>query len=100
MMRRRNSVALSQSGVPDEDVNPNSYVNNIADCMLVLVLGFLVALVARYGVDLQAPAEEQEEIAGIEVNMDSNADGEIDDHYESAGTVYRDVQTGKYYLVD
>ena len=77
-----------------------SYINNIADCMLVLVLGFLVALVARYGVDLQAPAEEQEDLVGIEMNMDSDADGEIDDHFESAGTVYRDTQTGKYYLID
>ena len=100
MIKRRHSISVSRTGAADEDVNPNAYVNNIADCMLVLVLGFLVALVARYGVDLQAPAEEQEEIAGIEVNMDSNADGEIDDHYESAGTVYRDAQTGKYYLVD
>ena len=100
MIRRRHSVSLSRAGVADEDVNPNSYINNIADCMLVLVLGFLVALVARYGVDLQAPAEEQEDLVGIEMNMDSDADGEIDDHFESAGTVYRDTQTGKYYLID
>ena len=100
MMRRRHSVALSRAGVPDEDVNPNSYISNIADCMLVLVLGFLVALIARYGVDLQAPSEEEDDLVGIEVNMDADADGEIDDNFESAGTVYRDAQTGRYYFVD
>lgn len=100
-MRRRHSVSLSRAGAPDEDVNPNSYVSNIADCMLVLVLGFLVALVARYGVDLQAPVEEggDDGLVGIEVSVDSDADGEIDDNFESAGTVYRDADTGKYYLV-
>ena len=99
MLKRRHSVSLARSAAPDEDVNPNSYINNIADCMLVLVLGFLVALVARYGVDLQAPVEDETEMTGIEVNMDANDDGAIDDNYEQRGSVYYDSASGKYYFV-
>ena len=98
-MKRRHSISLSRAETTGEDVNPNSYVSNIADCMLVLVLGFLVALVARYGVDLQVPAQQDDEIVGIEMNLDSDGDGEVDEGFESAGTVYRDAETGKYYLV-
>lgn len=99
MLKRRHSVSLSRPVEVVEDVNPNSYLSNVADCMLVLVLGFLVALVARYGVDLQAPAEDESKMTGIEVNMDANDDGAVDDAYEQRGSVYYDSASGKYYFV-
>ena len=97
MIRRKHSTSLfRQSGMVEEDVNPNSYLTNLADCMLVMSVGLLVALVAHFGLDLQA---QEEPIIGQEVNMDADGDGTIDDGYEQAGTVYRDAATGKYYLV-
>lgn len=101
MIRRRYGTSLSRAVTQEEEVNPNAYLTNIADCMMVLVLGFLVAIVARYGLDLQAPVEEEEEdkITGIEVNLDQNGDGTIDDDYKQTGTVYYDEKTGLYYLV-
>ena len=100
MIRRRSSISLQHDGgAPSwrrDDVDPNSSLTNIADCMLVLMLGFLIALVSRYGIDL-VPKEETK---GVEVNMDANADGAIDDNYSTAGTVYLDAETGKYYLVE
>lgn len=99
MIKRRHSTSLARASFQDEDVNPNSYVNNIADCMLVLVLGFLVALIARYGVDLQAPVEDETQMTGIEVNMDADDDGKIDDNYQQRGSVYYDADSGNYYYV-
>ncbi len=97
MIRRKHSMSLRrQGGYVEEDVNPNSYLTNLADCMLVMSVGLLVALVAHYGVDLH---QEQEDITGSEVSMDADGDGIIDDGYEEAGKVYRDAATGKYYLV-
>ena len=100
MIKRRHGMSLSPQSYEDEDVNPNAYVVNVADCMLVLVLGMLVALVSHYGVDLtQQNTRENEEIIGIEVNMDENDDGEIDGSYEPQGTVYYDAETDSYYFV-
>ena len=97
-MRRRCGRMLHRpAAITEEDVDPNSHITNIADCMLVLVLGLLVALVARFGMDLTQSDENQ--IIGIEVNMDADGDGEIDGGYEQAGTVYHDPATGQYYLV-
>ena len=98
MIRRKHSMSLHrETGTVEEDVNPNSYLTNLADCMLVMSVGLLVALVAHYGVDLH---QEQEQIVGSEVNMDADGDGEIDGGYEEAGRVYRDPATGKYYMVE
>ena len=98
MIRRKHSLSLRREvREVEEDVNPNSYLTNLADCMLVMSVGLLVAIVARYNVDLQA--EQKDDILGIEVSMDADGDGEIDDGYKQAGTVYRDEATGKYYLV-
>ena len=105
MMRRKHTVPLSRGYYAQsegDDVNPNEFTSNIADCMLVLVLGLLVALVARFGLDLTALAEETREdrdLIGLEVDLDVNNDGEIDTSYEKAGTVYYDNETGNYYLL-
>jgi hypothetical protein len=97
MIKRKYSTSLNRGvAAPEEDVNPNSYLTNIADCMLVLVLGLLVALVMRYGVELATP---QDSTTGIQINMDVDDDGEIDGWYKESGTVYYDSSTGKYYMV-
>ena len=35
-----------------EDVNPSAYIVNLADCMLVLACGFLVAMISFWQIDL------------------------------------------------
>ena len=97
MIRRKHSTSLLRTtGAVEEDVNPNSYLTNLADCMLVMSVGLLVALVMHYGVDLQ---KNDESPTGLEVSMDADGDGEIDEGFEEAGKVYRDSATGKYYMV-
>ena len=100
MIRRKHSLSLRRATTAvEEDVNPNAYLTNLADCMLVMTVGLLVALVARYGVDLQETVEEKDEYVGLEVTMDADGDGIIDPGYEETGTVYRDSATGKLYFV-
>ena len=97
MIRRKHGTSLRRdTGAVEEDVNPNSYLTNLADCMLVMSVGLLVALVMHYGVDLQKPDPST---AGQEISMDADGDGEIDEGFEEAGKVYRDSATGKYYMV-
>jgi hypothetical protein len=98
MIRRRYGVSLARVRRVEEDVDPNAYPTNIADCMLVLMLGAVVALITYYNVDLSAQQEDRETV-GIEVNMDANEDGVIDDQYEESGRVYYDSSTGNYYFV-
>ncbi|MBQ9067576.1 MAG: hypothetical protein IJ131_00745 [Eggerthellaceae bacterium] len=103
MIRRRHGRALARSQATEEDVNPSANVVNIADCMLVLMLGILVALISHYGLDLtqpMQPVDENEDIVGIEVNLDADDDGEIDSGYERQGVVYYDPATERYYFVD
>lgn len=99
MIARRHGRSLFRQSPPEEDVNPNAYLTNLADCMLVMVVGLLIALVTHYNVDLQQQ-DEPDETVGTEVTMDADGDGEIDGNYEATeGTVYRDSETGAYYLV-
>ena len=102
MIRRRYGRELSARVVAVEDVDPNASVVNIADCMLVLMLGILVALISHYGLDLtqpMQPVDENEDIIGIEVNLDADDDGEVDGTYERQGVVYYDPSTESYYFV-
>ena len=99
MLRRRYGASLVRAQSVDEDVNPNEYMVNIADCMLVLLLGMIVALISYYNVDLTQSSTTDEEIIGVEVNMDENQDGVIDSGYQRRGTVYYDDESGNYYFV-
>ncbi|MDR3305663.1 MAG: hypothetical protein LBS85_06560, partial [Clostridiales Family XIII bacterium] len=44
-----------------EDVNPSAYIVNLADCMLVLACGVIVALVTYWNVDLSGITELKNE---------------------------------------
>ena len=79
-----------------------SSVANISDAMLVFACGLIVALILSWNVDvtdqgIQKVQEKKYEINGIE---DSAVEviGE-DQNLEEMGTVYRDPDTGKYYVV-
>ena len=99
MLRRRYGTSLARAVRIEEDVDPNSALVNLSDCMLVLLLGVIVALIAYYNVDLTKETEPEEEIVGIQVNLDKNNDGAIDDAYQRRGSVYYDDSTGEYYFV-
>ena len=99
-MRRRYGTSLVRETPPDEDVNPNEYMVNIADCMLVLLLGMIVALISYYNVDLGQSSSSSDEIIGIKVDMDEDKDGVIDAGYKRQGEVYYDEATGDLYFLN
>ncbi len=107
MIRRRYGVSFSRATQAEEDINPNEYVANIADCMLVLLLGVIVALVSYYNVDLAQSSEKLDDNLGVKLEgaetvlMDEDGDGEVDGNYEQrggGGTLYYDEATDTYYL--
>ena len=74
-----------------------SFLANIGDCMLVVAVGLLVALVAHYGLDLS-----ENTLYGKEVNLGTpgiEGQTEVEGVFQEEGIVYQDVNTGEYYMV-
>ena len=86
-----------------EDINPMEGVGNMADAMLVFALGILLALIISWDVDISEQGEIKD--AGTRYNVDAieepSAQTEADaEALEEMGKVYRDPETGKYYVVE
>jgi hypothetical protein len=105
MRRRRRDFATRGKGNSFEagegDINPNAYLTNLADCMLVMSVGFMVALVAAYNVNLsqvsQVQTQDMTEVDNVQKmaqNMTSSGSA-----YDKLGEVYKDPTTGKMYMV-
>lgn len=88
-----------------EEYNPMEGMANLADVMLVFACGLLLALIINWNVDVSSAgkqnAEEQKtkyEVEGVDENSDQTIDGESD--LQEMGKVYKDPETGKYYVVE
>lgn len=96
---RQSRFRSSRSHALGEDVNPSAYIVNLADCMLVLACGFLVALMSYWNIDVRAmeelQAEDLEQVEPAELPAEMSEGGS---YYVEAGTVYRDPATGILYL--
>ena len=86
----------------EEDVNPNAYLTNLSDCMLVLAVGFIVALIVAWNVELpditvldEANLTEVDDVERIE-----QAVTEEGSSYNKVGEVYQDPVTGKTYVLE
>ena len=71
---------------------------------LVFACGLIVALILSWNVDvsdqgeINKPADTKYEVEGIDNNTEEVIDA--DQNLEEMGTVYRDPETGKYYVVE
>ena len=90
--RRREDLA--------EDVNPSAYIVNLADCMLVLACGFMVAMMVYWNIDV-GNIEELKKESLEEVNPESIIENlqSGGSYYIEAGTVYQDPNTGELWMV-
>lgn len=87
----------------EEDFNPMEGVGNMADAMLVFACGLIIALILSWNVNLTDQGIEQTH--DIKYNVDSieeNKETTIDNknQLEEMGKVYRDPETGKYYVIE
>lgn len=105
LSRNTGAGKLSRSPAAADDVNPLDSLTNIADVMLVLVVGLLLALITYWNVDIAGiggeavSVEQGQEIAGMEgISGDGEPDSDAS-KYEEYGKVFRDPETGKLYMV-
>jgi hypothetical protein len=86
-----------------EDEDPAAGLSNLADCMLVLACGLMVALVVAWNIDIQTVTEvemtdNKKEIDNVEdMNGDFESGGT---KYVDVGRVYQDPDTGTYYILE
>lgn len=104
-MRRRRTGRFEQNAAFDgEDINPMDGVANLADVMLVFACGLMLALITYWNVDVSGVtggvnADVGQEIVQQQTGSESD-NTEDSGEYEKYGTVYRDPQTGKLYMVE
>lgn len=84
-----------------EDVNPNAYIVNLADCMLVLACGFMVALITYWNIDVTPSSVELQDEQLEQVDPETMPEDVVNggSYYVEAGKVYQDPNTGQLYMV-
>lgn len=89
----------------NEDVSPLEGAINIVDAMLVFACGLLLALIINWNVDLGSAGERIDIKQGKEVTqkpdirsdlVEAEGEGQL---YEKVGTVYKDPDTGKLFML-
>ena len=87
----------------DTAVNPMDGLGNLADAMLVLAVGIMLALVLNWKLDLTAVTAEPEATeAPIEISEDDmqSTSEELDANaLQKVGALYYDEATGTYYAI-
>lgn len=84
-------------------VNPMDGLGNLADAMLVLAVGIMLALVLNWKLDLNAVSSVPEETdVPIEISEDEmqSTSQELDaETLQRVGALYYDEATGTYYAI-
>ena len=101
-------LRLRQRRIREEEagVNPMDGLGNLADAMLVLAVGIMLALIINWKVDItavSAAAEPEPEPEQIPISqedlLDTPADELNEDALQRIGTLYYDEETGTYYAI-
>lgn len=90
-----------------DDPNPMDGVSNMSDAMLVLAVGIMLALVINWKIDIGQYSsrdvvinDEMQEINVEDPNVSNQVSlDDFDSEYIETGKVYKDVVTGKTYIV-
>lgn len=98
---------MNRSFMMSDDPNPMDGVSNMSDAMLVLAVGIMLALVINWKIDIGQYSsrevinnKEMEEIDIENPNVTNEVSLEdFDSEYVETGKVYKDIKTGKTYIV-
>lgn len=93
---------LSRKQVEPAPVNPSESLLNLADAMLVLAVGIMLALVINWNIDVeprQPGLENSEKLEAIE-EVESGAEPDLEQLEElGKGVIYVDPHSGEIYLL-
>ena len=101
-------LRLRQKRIREEEagVNPMDGLGNLADAMLVLAVGIMLALIINWKVDITAvaqvtePEPEPEQIPISQEDLqDVPAEVLDEETLKRVGALYYDEETGTYYAV-
>lgn len=101
-MRRLSSRRLK--GEFQETANPMDGLGNLADAMLVLAVGIMLALIIHWNVDITIPDADTPEQTEQQIPIDPNdlqdaSDTASSEDMSHIGEIYYDEATGTYYAV-
>lgn len=103
MKRHKGSGRFGVSGGNAEDINPLDGVANLADVMLVFACGLMLALITYWNVDVAASVAPDVDAQPREITQDASDSSREDTpeqgRLEEYGTVYRDPETGRLYII-
>ena len=98
MIRRSGAGRLhDRAREHEEDINPMEGTSSMADVMLVLAVGMMLAVVVNWNVDINKNTvreiEDPEAVNGEQITYQEGQENLVE-----KGTVYYDEDTGKYYV--
>lgn len=106
MIRRFGSGKLTGNTVfLEEDASPTWGVTNLADVMLVLAVGIMLALVFNWNIDVFQEVDVSNNVKMQEISdVDTITDDNLSEYTEGSGleekgSVFVDPETGKMYIV-
>ena len=100
-------MRLRERRIREEEagVNPMDGLGNLADAMLVLAVGIMLALIINWKVDITTvssavtePKQEQIPISQEDL-QDTPADSLDEEALKRVGALYYDEETGTYYAI-
>lgn len=99
MIRRSGGGGFRRKRYTEEDVSPMDGISNLADVMLVLAVGMMLAVVVNWNVDLQT-APTLQAVDDPTVLTDEQVE-EVEDNQalDEMGVLYQDPETGQYYIM-
>lgn len=108
-VRKKRGLINTDDAVRDS--NPMEGLSNLADVMLVLAVGIMLALIINWNVDISAvkakddarkkvDTEKALTFSEDQLESASGKDGMDDQKLKQIGSVYYDEATGTYYVVN
>ena len=105
-MRRRNGTGRLRSSRKEykrEEINPMASLVNLADAMLVLAVGIMIAVVIGWNVDIKKVGSDTRIESIQSEDLETVDPGQLEEDkgvLEEVGTLLYDRETGTYYVVE